>query len=86
MFLSKRLTIRPFELVDTPRVQEIAGDKEVAKTTTIIPHPFPAGWAEACITSTHTATDKGDSFPFAMVNEQNMLIGCSYLFINKKHN
>ncbi|PHB24531.1 GNAT family N-acetyltransferase [Bacillus pseudomycoides] len=86
MFLSKRLTIRPFELDDAPRVQELAGDKEVAKTTTIIPPPYPDGWAEEWITSTHTAMDKGDSFHFAMVNEQNMLIGCIYLFINKKHN
>ncbi|WP_420792384.1 GNAT family N-acetyltransferase [Bacillus cereus] len=62
MFLSKRLTIRPFELNDAPKVQELAGDKEVAKTTTIIPHPYPDGWAEEWIPSTHTAMDKGDSF------------------------
>lgn len=59
MFLSKRLTIRPFQLDDAPKVQELAGDKEVAKTTTIIPHPYPDGWAEEWITSTYKAMDKG---------------------------
>ncbi|MCP3740738.1 GNAT family N-acetyltransferase [Rossellomorea sp. BNER] len=86
ILLSERLRIRPFQLDDAPKVQELAGDIDIAKTTTIIPHPYPDGWAEDWIISTHKSMDKGDSLNFAIVNEQNEFIGCIYLFINKKHN
>ncbi len=44
-----RLTLRPFTLADAPGVEELAGAYEVAQSTLLIPHPYPAGAAEEWI-------------------------------------
>ncbi|MGQ0629073.1 MAG: diaminopimelate epimerase [Phycisphaerales bacterium] len=38
--LTERLVLRPFLLSDAPRVAELAGAKEIASTTLLIPHPY----------------------------------------------
>lgn len=56
-----RLTLRPFTLEDAPRVQLLAGAREVALNTLSIPHPFPEGAAAAWI-SKHAADPDGYAF------------------------
>ena len=41
-----RLILRPFTLADTPEVQRLAGDRDVASTTLHVPHPYEDGMAE----------------------------------------
>jgi len=35
-----RLVLRPFTLADAPDVQRLAGDRDIASTTSNLPHPY----------------------------------------------
>ncbi len=48
-YRSARLTLRPLEAADAPRLQLYASDWDVARMLALVPHPYPEGEAEAFI-------------------------------------
>jgi [ribosomal protein S5]-alanine N-acetyltransferase len=83
---TQRLILRPFELSDSKRVQELAGDPKIAQTTLNIPHPYEDGMAEFWINTHKSNFEQGKLATFAMVTkEDNTLIGCIGLIINDVH-
>lgn len=64
-----RLILRPFVLTDAPEVRRLAGDRAIAATTLLIPHPYEEGMAEEWI-ATHAATfESGTGVTFAITSK-----------------
>jgi ribosomal-protein-alanine N-acetyltransferase len=75
-----RLVLRPFEITDAPRVQQLAGAREVAYNTLRIPHPYPDGEAEAWIRRQEHGPEEG-SHQFAI--DDGLLVGGIGLSVTK---
>jgi RimJ/RimL family protein N-acetyltransferase len=72
---TERLLLRRLELEDAHRVEELASDYELAKTTLTVPHPYPTGSAADFIRNMWEAEEKG-LVAFAIVEkESDSLIG-----------
>lgn len=72
---TQRLTLRPFHLADAKRVQQLAGDPEIAKTTSNVPHPYKDGMAEDWISKHAEHFQRGFALTLAIENQHD-LIGC----------
>ena len=79
MITTRRLTLRPFTDADAPAVQRLAGAREVALNTLLIPHPYPDGAAESWIAS----HGQGGELVFAIDDGQ--LVGAMGLIIDRLH-
>jgi len=77
---TRRLALRPFTLADAPRVQQLAGAREVALNTLSIPHPYPDGAAEEWISSHETKLEQGQ-INFAIDDGQ--LVGAVGLIVKR---
>jgi RimJ/RimL family protein N-acetyltransferase len=83
---TERLLLRGVILADAPRIQELAGDRDIASTTLRIPHPYEDGMAEACIASHPQLLEAGTSLPLAVVLAQTQqFIGAVGLEINAEY-
>jgi RimJ/RimL family protein N-acetyltransferase len=83
---TERLILRPFALEDAPRVQLLAGDREVASTTLRIPHPYTAVLAEEWIATHPKLMAEGKAIPLAIVLAASReLIGAIGLEIQTDH-
>jgi [ribosomal protein S5]-alanine N-acetyltransferase len=78
---TERLRLRPFQLTDAKDVQLLAGDREVASTTRLIPHPYPDGLAEQWISSLAELYAKGRSASFAITLKDGRVLGAIGLSI-----
>jgi [ribosomal protein S5]-alanine N-acetyltransferase len=60
------VALRPFARDDAPRVQVLAGERAVAETTALIPHPYPDGIAEAWIAAQAQDRAAGCEYTYAI--------------------
>ncbi|MFA7562960.1 MAG: GNAT family N-acetyltransferase [Methanoculleus sp.] len=80
-----RLFLRSYTLADACTVQRLCGDYAVSATT-LLPHPYPDGLAEAWIASLVEGTGRGDAAAFAItLARDGSLIGGARLRIEIAH-
>lgn len=72
---TQRLLLRPFELGDASRVQELAGDPEVSAMTSNVPHPYQDGMAESWIGTHEKSAAEGTGYTWAIAEREGELIG-----------
>lgn len=83
---TERLILRPFTLDDASEVQKLAGDKDIASTTLLIPHPYGDGEAEKWIETHKPRFKEGKLVNFAITHKNDgYLIGAIGLNIAKQH-
>jgi RimJ/RimL family protein N-acetyltransferase len=81
-----RLVLRPFTVDDAPDVQRLAGDRAVADTTLLIPHPYPDGVAEDWIATHRPVHQAGEGAVFAITRRvDGALLGAIGLSIDAAH-
>lgn len=70
------VALRHFAPTDAPRVQQLAGDWDVARSTAAIPHPYPDGMAAAWIAGHADARRQGTELPYAITRaDDGLLVG-----------
>jgi ribosomal-protein-alanine N-acetyltransferase len=81
-----RLVLRPFAAADAAAVHALLRDGEVARTTAMIPHPYPPGAAEGWI-ATHAARhDAGAAVILAVtLRRGGELVGSIELRVDAAH-
>jgi len=72
--LAYPVVLRTMELADAPRVQLLAGERAVAETTALIPHPYPDGAAEEWITIQARDWSMGKEYTYA-IEADSLLVG-----------
>jgi RimJ/RimL family protein N-acetyltransferase len=70
----KRLLLRPLTTDDSGRIEELARDYDVAKSTLNIPHPYPEGSAIQFIESVLTAERNNKIVMFAITKKESQLL------------
>jgi len=72
--LAGPIALRHFAAADAPRVQLLAGAREVAESTALIPHPYPDGAAAAWIATHDPARAAGSEYTYAITESGNDLL------------
>ena len=81
---STRLVLRTLVLSDALDVQRLAGDRDVASTTSHIPHPYEDGMAEEWISSRLAAYESGEQAVFAVARQSDhAFLGVIGLILNQ---
>lgn len=83
---TQRLVLRPLTLADAPTVERLAGEKDIASTTRLIPHPYPPGVAEHWISSLPELYAKAEMINWGIVMDGGLLLGTIRLTLNPVDN
>jgi RimJ/RimL family protein N-acetyltransferase len=73
--LAGPVALRRFVASDAPRVELLAGERAVAETTALIPHPYPEGAAAMWIASHGAAASAGTEYTYAVTEPGGPLVG-----------
>jgi RimJ/RimL family protein N-acetyltransferase len=77
LLTTERLVLRPFELSDAPKIQQLAGDPNIANGTINVPHPYDDGVAGQWIGKNIAGWQSQKSAIFAITLKSNdRLVGC----------
>jgi [ribosomal protein S5]-alanine N-acetyltransferase len=84
---TRRLVLREFAREDAPEVRRLAGAREIARMTLLIPHPYEDGMAEEWISSLRPSYEAGEHVTFAVVlQEGDELVGSIGMNLNARDN
>lgn len=72
---TERLLLRLPELQDAPQIALYAGDLDIAKMTTRIPHPYPQQAVEMWILTTRAAYRAGGNVAFSVLHDGEVIGG-----------
>ena len=77
---TERLTLRGLQMADAPLIKLYVGDFRVARNLTVVPHPYPAGAAEAFIGATIASEEPGMNWAITRAGENELIgvIGLAY--------
>jgi ribosomal-protein-alanine N-acetyltransferase len=83
---TERLVLRPLALGDAPTVERLAGEKDVASTTRLIPHPYPPGMAEHWIGTLPDLYQRAEMINWGIALDGGLLLGTIRLTLNPVDN
>ena len=81
-----RLTLRPLVPDDAPVVQRLAGEKDIASTTRLIPHPYPPGAAEQWIGTLPELYQRAEAINWGIALDSGPILGTIRLVLNAVDN
>jgi RimJ/RimL family protein N-acetyltransferase len=84
--VTERLVLRPLDLTDAPTVQRLAGEKDIASTTRLIPHPYPPGMAEQWIGTLPELYQQAEMINWGIAMDGGLLLGTIRLTLNPVDN
>jgi len=83
---SERLLLRPLAVGDAPIVERLAGDRDVASTTRLIPHPYPPGMAEQWLAALPEHYQRAEAINWGITLDGGPILGTIRLVLNAADN
>ena len=82
----ERLMLRPLAPSDAPIVERLAGDRDVASTPRLIPHPYPPGMAEQWLAALPELYQRAEAINWGISLDGGPILGTIRLVLNPADN